>query len=243
MITVENLLPLAKIEGSIIEITPSILTADFSRLGETLEEAVDAGINWIHMDVMDGNWVVNKTITFGPALIRSIRDRVGPNVFIDCHLMITNAEQTWTQYVDAGVDLVIAHIEAIDDPAALISSIQEAGCQVGLVLNPDTPANTILPYLTDLDLVLVMSVVPGKGGQSFMPEVEDKVREFRAAIDRQISDGGRATKLMIDGGIKHHNSALVSDWGIDVAVVGSGLINDKASIAENLAEINTAMGL
>ena len=243
MITLENPLPLGKIEGSIIEITPSILTADFSRLGETLEEAVDAGINWIHMDVMDGNWVVNKTITFGPALIRSIRDRVGPNIFIDCHLMITNAEQTWMQYVDAGVDLVIAHIEAIDNPAALISSIQAAGCQVGLVLNPDTPANSILPYLTDLDLVLVMSVVPGKGGQSFMPEVEDKVREFRAAIDRQISDGGRATKLMIDGGIKHHNSALVSDWGIDVAVVGSGLINDKASIAENLAEINTAMGL
>ena len=243
MITLENPLPLAKNEGSIIEITPSILTADFSRLGETLEEAVDAGINWIHMDVMDGNWVVNKTITFGPALIRSIRDRVGPNIFIDCHLMITNAEQTWMQYVDAGVDLVIAHIEAIDNPAALISSIQAAGCQVGLVLNPDTPANSILPYLTDLDLVLVMSVVPGKGGQSFMPEVEDKVREFRAAIDQQISDGGRATKLMIDGGIKHHNSALVSDWGIDVAVVGSGLINDKASIAENLAEINTAMGL
>ena len=243
MITVENPLPLAKIEGSIIEITPSILTADFSRLGETLEEALDAGINWIHMDVMDGNWVVNKTITFGPALIRSIRDRVGPNIFIDCHLMITNAEQTWMQYVDAGVDLVIAHIEAIDNPAALISSIQAAGCQVGLVLNPDTPTNTILPYLSDLDLVLVMSVVPGKGGQSFMPEVEDKVREFRAAIDRQISDGGRVTKLMIDGGIKHHNSAMVSDWGIDVAVVGSGLINDKASIAENLAEINTAMGL
>ena len=243
MITLENPLPLAKNEGSIIEITPSILTADFSRLGETLEEAVDAGINWIHMDVMDGNWVVNKTITFGPALIRSIRDRVGPNIFIDCHLMITNAEQTWMQYVDAGVDLVIAHIEAIDNPAALISSIQAAGCQVGLVLNPDTPANSILPYLTDLDLVLVMSVVPGKGGQSFMPEVEDKVREFRAAIDRQISDGGRATKLMIDGGIKHHNSALVSDWGIDVAVVGSGLINDKASIAENLAEINAAMGI
>ena len=243
MITVENPLPLANNEGSIIEITPSILTADFSRLGATLEEAVDAGINWIHMDVMDGNWVVNKTITFGPALIRSIRDRLGPKVFIDCHLMITNAEQTWAQYVEAGVDLVIAHIEAIDNPAALISSIQAAGCQVGLVLNPDTPVNSILPYLTDLDLVLVMSVVPGKGGQSFMPEVEDKVREFRTAIDRQINDGGRATKLMIDGGIKHHNSAMVSDWGIDVAVVGSGLINDKASIAENLAEINAAMGL
>ena len=243
MRTVENPLPLGKNEGSIIEITPSILTADFSRLGETLEEAVDAGINWIHMDVMDGNWVVNKTITFGPALIRSIRDSLGPNVFIDCHLMITNAEETWSQYVDAGVDLVIAHIEAIEDPAAIISSIQEAGCQAGLVLNPDTPTNSILPYLPDLDLVLVMSVVPGKGGQSFMPEVEGKVREFRSAIDEQISNGGRATKLMIDGGIKHHNSAMVSEWGIDVAVVGSGLINDKASIAENLAEINTAMGL
>lgn len=226
-----------------MEITPSILTADFSRLGETLEEAVDAGINWIHMDVMDGNWVVNKTITFGPALIRSIRDRLGPDVFIDCHLMITNAEETWSQYVDAGVDLIIAHIEAIDDPASLIYSIQETGCQAGLVLNPDTPINSILPYLSDLDLVLVMSVVPGKGGQSFMPEVEGKVREFRSAIDQQIRNGGKDTKLMIDGGIKHHNSAMVSEWGIDIAVVGSGLINDKASIAENLAEINSALGL
>lgn len=226
-----------------MEITPSILTADFSRLGETLEEAVDAGINWIHMDVMDGNWVVNKTITFGPALIRSIRDRLGPDVFIDCHLMITNAEETWSQYVDAGVDLIIAHIEAIDDPASLISSIQETGCQAGLVLNPDTPINSILPYLSDLDLVLVMSVVPGKGGQSFMPEVEGKVREFRSAIDQQIRNGGKETKLMIDGGIKNHNSAMVSEWGIDIAVVGSGLINDKASIAENLAEINSALGL
>jgi len=195
------------------------------------------------MDVMDGNWVVNKTITFGPALIRSIRDRLGPNVFIDCHLMITNAEATSSQYVDAGVDLVIAHIEAVDDPAALISSLHAAGCQAGLVLNPDTSADTILPYLADLDLVLVMSVVPGKGGQSFIPEVEGKVREFRAAIDQQISDGGRATKLMIDGGIKHHNAAMVSEWGIDVAVVGSGLINDKASIAENLEQINSTIGL
>jgi ribulose-phosphate 3-epimerase len=88
-----------------------------------------------------------------------------------------------------------------------------------------------------------MSVVPGKGGQSFMPEVEGKVREFRSAIDQQIRNGGKETKLMIDGGIKHHNSAMVSEWGIDIAVVGSGLINDKASIAENLAEINSALGL
>ena len=226
-----------------MEITPSILTAAFSKLGETLEDAVDSGINWMHMDVMDGNWVINKTITFGPALIRSIRDRLGPDVFSDCHLMITNADETWAQYVDSGVDLVIAHIEAIEDPASLITSLHEAGCQAGLVLNPDTSTDTILPYLADLDLVLVMSVVPGKGGQSFMPEVEDKVREFREAIDQQINDGGRATKLMIDGGIKHHNAAMVAGWGVDLAVVGSGLINDKASIAETLAEIYSASGI
>jgi len=225
-----------------MEITPSILTADFTRLGETLDDALQAGIRWIHLDVMDGNWVVNRTITFGPALIRSIRDRLGDNVVLDCHLMITNAEETWPQYVDAGVNLVIAHIEAVQDPATLIDSLHDAGVQAGFVLNPDTPVDTILPYLQNLDLVLVMSVVPGKGGQSFMPEVEEKVRCFRTAIDQQISDGGRHTRLMIDGGIKAHNAAQVANWGVDIAVVGSGLINDKGTIAENLAEIQHELG-
>jgi len=225
-----------------MEITPSILTADFASLGETLDEAVDAGINWIHMDVMDGNWVVNRTITFGPALIRSVRDRLGPKVTIDCHLMITNAEETWQQYADAGVDMVIAHIEAVDDFPALITEMNQAGLGVGCVLNPDTPAEEVMPLLPELDLVLVMSVVPGKGGQSFMPEVEDKVRAFRAAIDKQESNGGRPVKLMIDGGIKHHNAAMVADWGIDIAVVGSGLINNRGSIAENLTAIQEALG-
>ena len=224
-----------------MEITPSILTADFARLGETLEEAVDAGINWIHMDVMDGNWVVNRTITFGPALIRSVRDRLGPEVTIDCHLMITNAEDTWKQYADAGVDIVIAHIEAVDDFPKLIAEMQQVGMGVGCVLNPDTRAEEAIPHLPELDLVLVMSVVPGKGGQSFMPEVENKVRAFRAAIDEQESAGGRKVKLMIDGGIKDHNAAMVAEWGIDIAVVGSGLINDRGSIAENLAAIKVAL--
>ena len=225
-----------------MEITPSILTADFARLGETLEEAVAAGINWIHMDVMDGNWVVNRTITFGPAIIRSVRDRLGPEVTIDCHLMITNAEATWKQYAEAGVDMVIAHIEAVEDFPTLITEMRQAGIGIGCVLNPDTPAEDVLPLLPELDLVLVMSVVPGKGGQSFMPEVEGKVRAFRAAIDEQKSNGGRAVKLMIDGGIKDHNAAMVAEWGIDIAVVGSGLINDRGSIAENLAAIHKALG-
>ena len=222
-------------------ITPSILTADLCELGRTMDEALEAGIDWIHLDVMDGNWVVNKTITFGPALIRSIRDRVGPDVFMDCHLMITNAEDTWQQYVDAGVDLVIFHVEAVEDIAGLITKIQSKGCQAGAFLNPATTSASILPHLANLDLVLVMSVVPGKGGQSFMAEMEGKVRGFRTAIDAQIAAGGRPTKLMIDGGIKAHNAAQVAEWGIEVAVVGSGLINDQGSIAENLAEIEQAL--
>ena len=224
-----------------MNIAPSILTADFCRLGEVLDESIGAGINWIHLDVMDGNWVVNKTITFGPAVIRSIRNRVGSEIFLDCHLMITNAEQTWKQYADAGVNMVIAHVESVTNFSNLALEMHEYGIQAGLVFNPSTPAEDVLPHLEHLDLVLVMSVVPGKGGQSFMPEVESKVRVLRDAIDEQVANGGRATKIMIDGGIKAHNAALVRDWGVEVAVVGSGLINDRATISDNLAEIKAAL--
>ena len=224
-----------------MQIAPSILTADFCELGKLMEELVSEGIDWIHLDVMDGNWVTNKTITFGPSLVRSIRQKLGSEIFIDCHLMITNAEETWEQYVDAGVNLVIFHIEAVNDANVLIDNLHSSGCQAGIVLNPDTPASEVLPYLSKLDLVLVMSVVPGKGGQSFMPEMESKIREFRVAINNQIDSGGLPTKLMIDGGIKHYNAALVKSWGIDVAVIGSGIINDNGTIEENLKEIVSAL--
>ena len=224
-----------------MQIAPSILTADFCELGKLMEELVSEGIDWVHLDVMDGNWVTNKTITFGPSLVRSIRQKLGSEIFIDCHLMITNAEETWEQYVDAGVNLVIFHIEAVNDANVLIDNLHSSGCQAGIVLNPDTPASEVLPYLSKLDLVLVMSVVPGKGGQSFMPEMESKIREFRLAINNQIDSGGLPTKLMIDGGIKHYNAALVKSWGIDVAVIGSGIINDNGTIEENLKEITSAL--
>ena len=224
-----------------MQIAPSILTADFCELGKLMDELVSEGIDWIHLDVMDGNWVVNKTITFGPSLVNSIRQKLGPEIFVDCHLMINNAEETWEQYVDAGVDLVIFHIEAVSDARNLIDNLQSKGCQAGIVLNPDTPASEVLPFLSKLDLILVMSVVPGKGGQSFMPEMKSKILEFRSAIDNQINSGGKSTKLMIDGGIKHHNVALVKGWGIDVAVIGSGIINDNGTVEDNLKEITSAM--
>ena len=224
-----------------MQIAPSILTADFCELGKLMDELVSEGIDWIHLDVMDGNWVANKTITFGPALVNSIRQKLGPEIFVDCHLMINNAEETWEQYVDAGVDLVIFHIEAVSDARNLIDNLQSKGCQAGIVLNPDTPASEVLPFLSKLDLILVMSVVPGKGGQSFMPEMKSKILEFRSAIDNQINSGGKSTKLMIDGGIKHHNVALVKGWGIDVAVIGSGIINDNGTVEDNLKEITSAM--
>ncbi|MEC9135983.1 MAG: ribulose-phosphate 3-epimerase, partial [Candidatus Thermoplasmatota archaeon] len=158
-----------------------------------------------------------------------------------CHLMINNAEETWEQYADAGVNMVIAHIEAVEDFPGLVSNLHNSSILSGCVLNPDTPVEDALPILKDLDLILVMSVVPGKGGQSFIPEVQEKVRILRREIDMQIENGGRKTKLMIDGGIKYHNAKLVADWGVDVAVVGSGLINNKGTISENLESITSAM--
>ena len=222
-------------------IAPSILTADFCEIGNLVDQAIDAGINWIHLDIMDGNWVVNKTITFGPAVINSIRKRVGDEITLDCHLMITNAEDTWEQFANAGVDLIIVHIEAVENKDLLIQKITNAGKKCGIVFNPDTSVDEVLKYLDKIDLVLVMSVVPGKGGQSFMPEVENKIRTLRENIDIQKEETGKDVKIMIDGGIKAHNISLVKEWGVDISVVGSGLINEKGTIKQNLDEIQNAL--
>ena len=128
-------------------IAPSILTADFCEIGNLVDQAIDAGINWIHLDIMDGNWVVNKTITFGPAVINSIRKRVGDEITLDCHLMITNAEDTWEQFANAGVDLIIVHIEAVENMNLLIQNITNAGKKCGIVFNPDTSVDEVVKYL------------------------------------------------------------------------------------------------
>ena len=202
-----------------MKITPSILTADFCRLGETIDEALDAGIGWLHMDVMDGNWVVNRTITFGPALIKSIRQRVGPDVFIDCHLMIEDPDNYVADFAEAGADLISVHAEASRHLDRSIQAIKQAGAQAGIALNPHTPESVLDYVLEELDLVLVMSVNPGFGGQSLISRVFPKIERIRKRIDAL----GLSTLIQVDGGVKTHNASDFTNAGAHVLVSGSGV--------------------
>jgi ribulose-phosphate 3-epimerase len=216
-----------------------VLACDFNRLGEELHRAEDAGADWHHVDVMDGHLVPNLSI--GLPVVESIKKEAG--IPLDVHLMIEKPGDWAAKYADAGADILSFHYEAAaDDFEVVLETFKDTGCTIGVAVNPPAGVEPLRPFLDRIDMVLVMSVHAGFGGQSFMPEVEVKVREFRAAIDAQIASGGRATKLMIDGGIKDHNAAQVAEWGIDIAVVGSGLINERASIASNKAAIDAALG-
>jgi ribulose-phosphate 3-epimerase len=155
--------------------------------------------------------------------------------------MISNAESCFQDYIDAGCNHLSVHVEAATHLHRLVTAIRAAGATVGVVLNPGTPVDAALEVLPELDLVLVMSVNPGFGGQSFIPTVEKKIRTLKAAIDQQVANGGRPVQIQIDGGVKAHNIAMLQSWGVSNCVVGSGLFNDKASLSENLAVIHTAL--
>ena len=220
-------------------IAPSVLTADLSNLAESCKEAVSAGLKWMHLDVMDGNFVPN--LTFGPPVIKSLRKALGNDVTFDAHLMISNAEDCFQDYIDAGCNHISVHVEATTHLHRLITAIRSAGASAGVVLNPSTPLTEILEVLPELDLVLVMSVNPGFGGQSFIPTVENKIRKLKQAIDEQVQNGGREVVIQIDGGVKAFNIKEIQSWGVSNAVVGSGLFNSKASVAQNYAEILKAL--
>jgi len=220
-------------------IAPSILTADLSNLAASCKEAVDAGLKVLHLDVMDGNFVPN--MTFGPPVIKSLRKSLPDDVIFDAHLMVSNAEECYQQYIDAGCNHLSVHVEAATHLHRLVMAIRDAGATVGVVLNPATPLESIIEILPDIDLVLIMSVNPGFGGQSFIANVEGKIRRLKSMIDEQVASGGRPVQIQIDGGIKAHNIAMVGEWGVTNCVVGSGLFNDKASVKENLAVLKTAL--
>ena len=222
-----------------IQIIPSVLPADWAAMGQCVKDLEDAGVDRIQFDVMDGNYVPN--LTFGPPVIKSLRKALGDGPFFDAHLMISNAESCFQDYIDAGCNHISVHVEAVTHLHRVVTALREAGVGAGVVLNPGTPIDAALEVLPELDMVLVMSVNPGFGGQSFIPTVEKKIRTLKAAIDQQVADGGRPVQIQIDGGVKAHNIAMLQSWGVSNCVVGSGLFNDKASLSENLAVIHTAL--
>jgi ribulose-phosphate 3-epimerase len=213
-----------------VRIAPSILSADFARLGEEVDAVAAAGADFIHVDVMDGHFVPNLTI--GPAVIKAIRDRC--RVPFDVHLMISPVEPFIDAFVGAGADILTVHPEAGPHLHRTLQAIRAAGARPGVALNPATPAALVEPVIGDVDLILVMSVNPGFGGQAFISSQLAKIKAIRALIDRS----GRPIMLEVDGGVNAETAPAVIAAGADVLVAGSAVFKgDAKNYAANIAAL------
>ena len=217
-----------------IKLAPSILSADFARLLEDVKKVEKAGCEYLHIDVMDGHFVPN--ITLGPAIVKSLRKDV--NMVFDAHLMIENPDNYIKEFADAGCDIIVVHQEACTHLHRTIQNIKSHGVKAGVALNPATPIEAIKYVLEDVDMVLLMSVNPGFGGQSYIPVVTKKIKELRALIDEM----GLDIDIEVDGGVKPSNISEVVNAGANVIVAGSAIFNagdiDEAvkSLRENASK-------
>ena len=215
-------------------IAPSILSADFARLGEEVKNVVAAGADWIHFDVMDNHYVPNLTI--GPMVCEAIRPHV--NVPIDVHLMVEPVDSLIPSFAKAGANIITFHPEASRHVDRSLALIRDQGCQAGLVFNPATPLNWLTHVMDKVDIVLLMSVNPGYGGQSFIPGTLDKLRQARALIDAHVQAGGQPIALEVDGGVKIDNLGAIRAAGADTFVAGSAIFGqpDYSAVIRQMRE-------